>query len=456
MVATPDTLASKMAGPGIRAWHVAAALAAEHDVELVSTSRCDLQDARFRTRTATDDDLRELERWCDVLILQGWVMSGRPYLRLSDKVIVVDIYDPIHLELLEPGREEVGSRHRRVVRAATSVLNEQLLRGDFFMCASEKQRDFWLGHLASLGRVNPATYDEDSTLRSLVTVVPFGVADDPPVRTSPAIKGVVPGIGAQDRVILWGGGIYNWLDPLTLIQAINRLRLRQPDVRLFFLGLAHPSAGSAEMGMARAARALSDDLGLTGSHIFFNDGWVAYQDRQNFLLDADIGVSTHLDHVETAFSFRTRILDYLWAGLPTVATRGDALAQLIEDRDLGLTVPPGDVGALQAALGRLLQEDDLAATCRANIVDLVPELVWAQGLRPLLDFCRAPRRAPDLVDPDLATMLGGDPTLLPDEHLGWRHDLTVGMAHLREGGLPLVADKALGRLRRRLRSARDA
>ncbi len=44
------------------------------------------------------------------------------------------------------------------------------------------------------------------------------------MRTRPAIKGVVPGIGPDDKVILWGGGIYNWFDPLTLLRAVDKLR----------------------------------------------------------------------------------------------------------------------------------------------------------------------------------------------------------------------------------------
>ena len=47
-------------------------------------------------------------------------------------------------------------------------------------------------------------------------------------RRGTALKGVVPGIGADDKVILWGGGIYNWFDPLTLIRAVDRLRQRRP------------------------------------------------------------------------------------------------------------------------------------------------------------------------------------------------------------------------------------
>ena len=179
VVATADSVTPKMAGPAIRAWQIASALSREHDVRLVTTTRCTVaQPDGFRVSAIDDRGLREAERWCDVFIFQGWVMASRPYLRDSEKIVVVDIYDPIHLEQLEQGRGERDAKRHRVMHAASAVLNEQLLRGDFFICASDKQRDFWLGHLATLGRVNPVTYDEDETLRSLISVVPFGISDD--------------------------------------------------------------------------------------------------------------------------------------------------------------------------------------------------------------------------------------------------------------------------------------
>ncbi len=130
------------------------------------------------------------------------------------------------------------------------MLNEQLRRGDFFLCASDKQRDFWLGQLAAVGRINPATYDGDENLEDLLAVVPFGVTDEPPRHTRPVLRGVVPGIGDDDKVILWGGGIYNWFDPLTLLRAVDKLRRRMPEVRLYFLGLKHPNPHVGEMRMA--------------------------------------------------------------------------------------------------------------------------------------------------------------------------------------------------------------
>jgi GT2 family glycosyltransferase/glycosyltransferase involved in cell wall biosynthesis len=450
VVATGDTLRPMMAGPAIRAWQIALALSREHDVELVSTTECaDLSHPDFVVRHVDAYELHRLVEWCDVVIFQGFIMFENPIVGVSNKVVVVDIYDPFHLEQLEQARDLSKVQRRQVVQSSTDVLNQQLARGDFFTCASAKQRDFWLGQLAAMGRINPLTYDVDETLENLIAVVPFGVSDTPPVHGRSALKGVVPGIGLDDKVVLWGGGIYNWFDPLTLLRAIDKLRARVPEVRLYFLGLKHPNPHVPEMRMAVATQRLSDELGLTGTHVFFNEGWVEYDDRQNYLLEADVGVSTHLDHIETEFSFRTRILDYFWASLPVVATRGDSLADLIESNELGLTVPAEDVDALEEALFVLLTDDATNAACRDRAAAVADRFRWATVLEPLVQFCRQPMRAPDLVDPDMAALLGARPddrTRRPT-FLSWRHDRRVVLAYLRAGDWRTIAHKTMNRVR---------
>ena len=450
-VITDDVLTSKMAGPAIRAWQIASALAREHEVRLVTTSsRCELSSATFDVADGTGDAVRQTGSWADVVVVQGAVLGRRRFLRTGGKVIVVDLYDPLHLEQLElHGQDDPGSRWA-AVGSATAELNAQVARGDFFLCASAKQRDLWLGHLAALGRVNPRTYDEDSSLFSLIDVVPFGLPSEPARHTETVLRGVVPGIGPEDEVILWGGGVYNWLDPLTLIRAVDILRLRRPKARLFFLGLQHPNPNVPAMHMAAQTRALAGELGLVGTHVFFNDGWVPYDERQSYLLEADVGVSTHLDHVETAFSFRTRILDYIWAGLPVVATEGDAFADVIRSRGLGLTVPPGDAPALAQALHSLLADTSLAETCRQRLSEVRPAFAWDEALRPLLRFCADPRRAPDLAGSASTSSLrrpaGVPASLWP----GWGRDARVAVRHLGRGDLALLSRKLATRLRRPL------
>jgi glycosyltransferase involved in cell wall biosynthesis len=257
----------------------------------------------------------------------------------------------------------------------------------------------------------------------------------------------IAGIGPDDPVIVWGGGIYDWFDPLTLLRAVDRLRRRIPDVRLVFMGLTHPNPNVPSMRMPAATRELADQLGLTHRHVFFNDGWVPYAERQNFLLDADVGVSTHFVHVETAFAFRTRILDYLWTSLPIVSTGGDALADLIDRRGLGLTVEAEDVEGLEAALHRLLTDVELAASCRRNLTVVAPEYRWTQVLEPLVRFCDAPARAPDHDQAVLADAFERVRAAAAIEQVGRRQDVLLAARHLRRGGPRLLARKVVSRLR---------
>lgn len=449
LVVLDDTLGPKMAGPSIRAMHIAQELATKHDVRLVSTRECTLERPDLDCRYVPYAKLPAEVDWAEVVVFQGYVMEKAPWLRDTDRVLVVDLYDPMQLEQLAmAGTIDDASRVANV-NTSVRVLNEQMLRGDFFLCASEQQRYFWLGALAAVGRLNVTNYDADSSARSLIAVCPFGLPSEPPVRTAPGVRGVVPGIGPDDKVILWAGGVYNWFDPVTLVHAVDRLRSSRDDVRLYFLGMGHPDPLMPQMRTAVEAVRLSDSLGLTGRYVFFNDGWVPYEERQNYLLDADLGVSTHVDHLETTFSFRTRILDYLWAGLPIVSTRGDSFGDLIEREGLGRAVPERDPQALADALAELLDDETLAAHCRENIARVRPRFTWDNALEPLLRFCDQPLRAPDHVAG--TAPVPGEPLPVPATYVpSLRGDLKLLAEYYRRGGLREVARRAYGRVRRRV------
>lgn len=397
LVVTGDVLGAKMAGPAIRAFEVAKTLHESCEVRLVSTQGSTLAHDAFEVLHADEAELRHQVDWAEVLFFQGYTLSAHPWIRQTDTLIVADVYDPMHLEFLEQGKDSPQRFRVKQGKYVTEVLNVQLEIADFMVCASEKQRDFWLGQLSGLGRLNLHNYDADPSLRSLIDIAPFGISEQPPVQTRHAIKGTVPGIGADDQVVLWGGGIYNWFDPLTLIRAVAKLAPSRPQLRLFFLGVKHPNPEVPAMRVAAEAMQLADELGLTDRHVFFNTEWVDYEDRVNYLLDADLGVSTHLDHVETAFSFRTRILDYLWAGLPIVSTDGDTFAGLIREHGLGSVVPPQDVDALAAAIEAELYAPAAEREATAERVrEFGRGFTWRRTLGPLVEFCTAPRRAADL------------------------------------------------------------
>jgi glycosyltransferase involved in cell wall biosynthesis len=200
-----------------------------------------------------------------------------------------------------------------------------------------------------------------------------------PQAPNQVLKGVVPGIAEDDKVLLWGGGIWNWLDPLTPIKAVADISKRRPDVKLFFLGVQHPNPRVPAMEMMSHAVELAETLGVRDTHVFFNFGWTPYAERVGFLLEADLGISAHFDSVETRFAFRTRLLDYFWARLPTLATGGDVLGDLIEEQGLGRTVGEEDVEGWVEAIESMLGE----GKGDASFDEVRSRFAWPTVVEPL-------------------------------------------------------------------------
>jgi len=87
------------------------------------------------------------------------------------------------------------------------------------------------------------------------------------------------------------------------------------------------------MKKCRDAINLSKELDLFDKFVFFNE-WVPYEMRQNFLLESSAGLSIHQEKLETEFSYRTRVMDYIWARLPIISTEGDSIANWSRGRIL--------------------------------------------------------------------------------------------------------------------------
>jgi glycosyltransferase involved in cell wall biosynthesis len=137
-----------------------------------------------------------------------------------------------------------------------------------------------------------------------------------------------------------------------------------------------------------AARTLAGELGLLGSVVHFHEGWIPYAARGAWLTEAACAISTHGEHIESRFAYRTRLLDCFWAGLPIVCTSGDDLAERVDREGLGEVAPPGDVDSLSAALVRVLERgrDAYAASLRAA----AERQTWPKVAEPLVRWTTQP------------------------------------------------------------------
>ncbi len=398
---TNDVIGPRMAGPGIRYWELARVLSRDFSVRLIVppylASQIEVSQSLLPTDICVCKDAKSLRRevqQCDIVVTLGNILTLYPFLTRLDKFLVVDLYDPYLLSGLARDAQKDMAARLETFEDYWRMLNVQLRVGDFFLCAAEKQRDYWLGMLSAIGRINPYTYTQDSTFRRLIDVVPFGLPSNPPQHTKTLLKGVYKGIGARDRVILWGGGIWNWFDASTIIQAMPLVLQEAPDVKLFFMGIKRPNSGTSKMKAVGQAISLSKDLGLYEKAIFFND-WASYEERQNYLLEADIGISLHQEHIETQFAFRTRLLDYLWAKLPSVVTTGDVLGEMLAEHKLAYLVKPGDVDGVARTVLTLLNNSTLSVDYASQFSQVASRFYWETVVQPLINFCHAPAYAAD-------------------------------------------------------------
>lgn len=391
LLISPDIIAKKMTGPGIRYFNFAVELSKVFDVTLyIPNSKTDFnfQGQKFNLIKGNKDELVVKAYNSDSIVVQGIAFRLYPFLKKIKKPLVVDIYDPITLENLEL-RKFISLQDRLTYHETDlDLILEQLSLGDYFICSSEKQKDYWLGMLSAINRVNPITYGDDIQMEKLIGVVPFGFDNEEPIKTKQVLKGVWPNINKDDKVIIWGGGIWNWFDPLTLIEAMNVICKSRKDIKLFFMGIGHPNM-KCDTTVAEECIKKSKEYDLYDKNIFFND-WVEYSERQNFLLEADLGVSTYFNNLETRFSFRTRILDYLWCKLPMVLTKGDYMSELVESNKLGYCHNERNHNELASMIIEILDDKQIYKESQENINNIREQFKWQNVVEPLKRFCESP------------------------------------------------------------------
>jgi glycosyltransferase involved in cell wall biosynthesis len=389
-----EPLGESMAGPAIRVLELARAVAAHCDVTVAAPGPSDAGDAPIElleARLADFEVLLDAIRRHDVVVAQRLPPQLLRYVSKLPVRFVADLYNPQMIEVLEAAGGDGASSSPR--RAWRSMLG-QCAVADLVVCASEKQRDLWLGGMGLAGLIDVERYRADPTFRSFVDVVPFGLPDRPPAASAPVLKGVWPGIERDDKVLLWAGGVWKWLDALTPIRALERLRSGGRRVHLVFLGVGRPQLkGGTVPSSADEAIEFAASRGLEGVSVHFNRGWVPYAEREAYLLESDVGVCAHFDHLEARFSFRTRVLDHFWAGLPSVVSSGDAIGDLVDRRGLGRAVAPGDDEDFALACAQLLDDAEAHAAATRRVRELAPSMRWSEVARPLVEFCRdAPSR----------------------------------------------------------------
>lgn len=357
VVATPDAVGDRMAGPGIRAWHLALGFRDIGAVTLVG-----------RWNGAGRPEGVESLEWGSAAATASLgaadVIIGQPHRALLGRRFrarrVYDLFDPVVLELDELYSDSPRMRQRLHQRLEWARLERALDEGDVLVAATPRQRDFYWGIQRSRRSIHRSWIDR-------WCLVPFGVEQHdvrPPM--------------SPPRVV-WGGGVWGWLDPELAIDAAPELHERAA-VRLVFAGGSRPGGGAASPRLAE----LRERSERAGAAIDWIDDWLPYRDRWSALEGARVALALHKKTVEAEFSIRIRLFDAIGAAVPIVASAGGFVADLVSLHGLGLVVEPGSRSEVVSAVERLCLDDRFHAECSGRLRALAPEYSWSRVVEPLV------------------------------------------------------------------------
>lgn len=351
-----------MAGPGIRYFELAKTLSKYCECTLLVPNECDIKNENFKINNydsarASKSLVKKIGCDADVVISQTLRPPLLNHLRKCKIRYIADFYDPLTVETLEQIRYDSKKVQDSTFNFIHYLQALQFECADHVLCASERQRDLYTGWFFGIRSITPEVYKESADLKNLFSIIPFGLSETEPLFINEdLLYEKFPQIKRSDKIIFWGGGIWNWFDPLSVIKAVEILSKKRHNIKMVFLGVKHPNPKIKQMEMTRNTLEYCHKHGLIDKLVFINHDWTPYEDRVNYLLGSAVGVSTHFDNLETRFSFRTRVLDYLWANLPMVVTEGDSMAQMVKENNLGKVVRYKNIDDIVEAISELLEK----------------------------------------------------------------------------------------------------
>ncbi|MBL1066538.1 glycosyltransferase family 4 protein [Streptomyces sp. 7-21] len=203
---------------------------------------------------------------------------------------------------------------------------------------------------------------------SRVHVVPIG-ADTRVYRPDPAARRV-PG-----RIVTTASADAPLKGLVHLVEALAKLRTEQPDAHLVVVG-TRPASGPVAAAL--------DAFGVAGATEFVHG--ISDEELAALLNSAQAACVPSLYE-----GFCLPAAEAMACGTPLVATTGGAIPEVAgPDGETCLAVPPGDAGALAAALGRLLGDaalrDRLAASGRARVLR---HFTWERAAAATAEHYRA-------------------------------------------------------------------
>lgn len=310
----------------------------------------------------------------------------------------IDIFgDPLselqsQLEILpsDISREDLDNRLVHVWK----LLLDGLMHGTQFSALSRRQVHAVQGQLGCAGRL-----DQYAAAEPLCHYLPYAVFEDDVQVVERAASSV------DHFTLMWCGSFNTWMDVPTLTEGIVGALKANPHLRLLVVG-----------GRIPGYNEISYDEFITGVRKAGVEGSVTLMDWQpleamhGLYAQCDLGLSIDRFTYEAELGSRTRLINFLAAGLPVAST---VVTELSVDLAADGYLTPfqlGDASSLTAALLQASEEGSAVAArrgkaCREYCFQKYNGRTWGTELRSWLKEPVVPSRKMKLADPNQTNQL---------------------------------------------------
>jgi glycosyltransferase involved in cell wall biosynthesis len=258
--------------------------------------------------------------------------------------------------------------------------------GDFLLTAGERERYYLLGLLAASKRMSHEKHDQTDPLIHLIPMTP------PPEPPAPSKESMQKKPG--EFVLLVAGAFLPWYDYTTFFKALRILdRKAKSNLKVLFMGgnPRDPKFEHLVKEMGTLSK-MQEKIVYTGT--------VPFKQRANYYSLADVAVNIPANTIEDELSVRTRVVDYIWAGLPILTPAKDEYSTAVVEADAGFAYQAGDASSLAQAIEKIITHPERLEQSRKNMRFLLEgKFNLKNYILPLEKFIRDPYINPSRLTP---------------------------------------------------------
>jgi glycosyltransferase involved in cell wall biosynthesis len=380
----PTPKYQKIEGGGMRCWGLALGMQSKgYDVSIGINNNFPLDTSSIAGVHLLN--WQEGEAFKDVLNLYDIVIinysMGGPMSfvidHLSDHVVLVlDCYVPIYIEVSARESADVATEYSNYSHDIIHY-NKALKRGDYFLCANVPQKHMYMGVLGALGILNPYSYKKERIL-----IVPFGVESNLNIE-HPHNPYRDLGIKKDDFVLLWFGGLYPWFNIKPLLNTIKKITTENKTFKFVIVGGKNPF--NSHPDFVKQYDTTYDFMKknkLLDVSTYFVD-WVDFADRINWFQNAKAVISLNNVGEENLYSWRTRVMDYVWGEIPMITNGSDPLSDDLIAHGAAIKLQDTTETTLYEAIMSLLKNDATIASVKTALLKQKEGYHWENVVSPL-------------------------------------------------------------------------